>query len=207
MAKSSQPLDIKGTRPREDQPETSGSLGRGGPVTGTPTTRNGGRGTPATPPSANIPPRLGDELPASVSLTRSSPLRPQTPQTGGSIAPTGASPSGMRSNLDEVTEEDMARVLWRHLVPRRGGDGDADGISIGGCWHPSEYVPSSTRNGRSGGENDDQPSGPQRQDSEVFPIPYDGAGGVITYVFAMIRHYLSSKLVHIRNSIYKWQDE
>lgn len=181
MSKPSKPLDIRSSRPADDRTETPGSLGRA-PIVGTPTGRNGGRGTPATPTIANIPLRGSDGLPASSSLPRGSPMLPRTPQTGGSSTPIGESSSGLRVNLDDVTEEEMARVLRRHLVPRRGVEGEADDNGVGGSSRrPSESVPSSTRNGEDGDDNK-QPPAPQRQDSETFPIPYDAPGGDITCV-------------------------
>lgn len=182
MSNSSKPIDIRNTRLVEEQWEaSSGSPGRA-LIVGTPTGRNGGRGLPATPPIANIPPRVsGDGILTSTSLPRASPLLSRTPQTGGSSTPTGASPSGVRVNLEDVTEEEMARVLRRHLVPKRGADGDGDNSSLGeGSRRPSTSVPSSSRNGNEVDTQDAGSSVPQRQDSEIFPIPYDTHGGDIT---------------------------
>lgn len=179
-------------RPPDELDDIVGTPGRG-----TPGTPRGLRptGTPSTPPIPNIPPRgvgvsygspagLGLGLPAS----RTSPavLRPRTPQTGGVGTP-GATNNGNdgQKNLDEVTDEELARVVRRHLVSRserqnrfdtpvgtpdpRAGNGSGEstpGFLLGQSDAPSLHSSRSKVN--------------MREDSEPFPIPYDAPGGDIT---------------------------
>lgn len=79
----------------------------------------------------------------------------------------------------------MARVLRRHLVPRRAVDTYADEGSVGGSRRPSVAGSSATQ------QPPVNPSQPQREDSESFPIPYDAPGGDITYfsfpIFFLLR--------------------
>ncbi|KAL5526503.1 hypothetical protein ACEPAF_8227 [Sanghuangporus sanghuang] len=186
---SSRPLDISSPRRNPDEfapssvQQTSGS-----PAfrSGTPTARLGvpRAGTPSTPPIANIPPWFGGDgspasggdLPASFSARS---LRPRTPQTNGSDTPTGVPPGGSpasgRLNLDDVTDEEMARVLRRHLVPRRGADANTDETPAESSRHGSASASSTPK------------QIPQQEDSDSFPIPFDAPGGDITH------------------PIYKWQ--
>ena len=77
--------------------------------------------------------------------------------------------------LDDVTDEEMARVLRRHLVPRRVGDGDE--TPMGGI--------SRSRRTSDSGPAASTPQRHQQETNETFPIPYDAPGGDITYVFIL----------------------
>lgn len=180
MSTPTKPLEISRS-PRQDGggDELSSSIpGTPGRFNvGTPTGRNLRQfGTPPTPPIANIPPRAG-----AGGMSYGSPsglaLRPRTPGTG-----TPGSSGSPGRNLEEVTEDEMARVLRRHLVPRssrafqptRSGeqtpllsvDVEDDGRSSGGA--SSSRRPSSSQHA------------PAREDSEPFPIPYDAPGADVT---------------------------
>ncbi|KAI5118134.1 hypothetical protein M0805_001733 [Coniferiporia weirii] len=190
MSAPSKPLDIRSPRSVADQLSAPGSPGH--LAVGTPTGRTARLGTPSTPPIANIPLRGGDGspgLPASFG-SRSFTIRPRTPLTGGASTPangTGESPAGARMPLDDVTDEEMVRVLRRHLVPRRAVDVD-DSVSVNGSRRASDSLASSVRNGTTGSNGaQPSPSIPQQDELEPFPIPYDAPGGDITH------------------SIYKWQ--
>ncbi|EJD06877.1 uncharacterized protein FOMMEDRAFT_138660 [Fomitiporia mediterranea MF3/22] len=176
----SRPLDISSPNRNQDDlaPSSTHDHGQAGSPAfrfGTPTARLGPpprQGTPSTPPIANIPPRsAGDASPAPAgaglpaSFTARS-WRARTPMTGGSSTPTGMGTSeSPRMNLEDVTDEEMARVLRRHLVLRRGADVNTDE----GSAH--------SRRPSDSGSNEIQ-----REDSlEAFPIPYDAPGGDITH--------------------------
>ena len=139
------------------------------------------QGTPSTPTIANIPPRIAfDGSPRNVGgFPGSFGAQSRTPQTGGSSTPTGVplgeSPLQGRVALDDVTDEEMARVLRRHLVPRRVGDGDET---------PTGGISRSRRTSDSGPAAS-TPQRHQQEASETFPIPYDAPGGDITYVFIL----------------------
>lgn len=189
-SKSAKPMNIASPRrPPDELDDIVGTPGRG-----TPGTPRGLRptGTPSTPPIPNIPPRgagvsygspagLGLGLPAS----RTSPavLRPRTPQAGGVGTP-GATDN--QKNL-EVTDEELARVVRRHLVSRSERQNRFDSTPLG--------TPDARAGGNGSGEStpgftagkSDAPSLHNsnskvnlREDSEPFPIPYDAPGGDIT---------------------------
>ena len=87
--------------------------------------------------------------------------------------------------MDDVTEEEMARVLRRHLVPRRIGAEMNSGNGSG------EGEEGGSQKGEDSGSSEEARSkqvvsgnGQQDEDDEPFPIPYDAPGGDITYVFS-----------------------
>ena len=147
-------------------------------------------GTPSTPPVPNIPPRgagmsygspsgLGLGIPAS--RTSQAAFRPRTPQTGGGLGTPGSVGNDPQRNLDDVTDEELARVLRRHLVtrnsrpnrdsplatPEPGRAGETDEVAGGsGSGDPSLHSAHSRPN--------------LREESEPFPIPYDAPGADIT---------------------------
>lgn len=180
MAKSpSKPMNIGSPRQTPDEFFSASVSGRQGSMPGpgfsTPSSRPARQGTPSTPPIANIPLRNTDGSPATGGLPASFSTRLRTPHSDGSTTPAlGDSPS--RALLDDVTEEEMARVLRRHLVPRRAPEVGAD---IG----PEETYDGSRRGSGSGSQTSipsaQETSGDQVE-QEPFPIPYDAPGGDIT---------------------------
>lgn len=91
------------------------------------------------------------------------------------------------SNLEDVPDEEKARVLRRHLVsadergassPTTGGRSPAgSGVNMGGTPTRAEFDDIPGESGVSGyGSTDAQP----RDDSDQFPIPYDAPGGDVT---------------------------
>ena len=184
----SKPMNINSPRETPDEfLSASAASGRPGsmpgPGFGTPSSRPARQGTPSTPPIANIPLRgaEGGGLPASFSARSA---RPHTPHSGGSTTPPlGDNPN--RPFLDDVTEEEMARVLRRHLVPRRAPEVNVDA----GASDPAvEEMPSGSRRASGSGSQASVPnpqvtSGNQEED-EPFPIPYDAPGGDITWALS-----------------------
>ena len=131
--------------------------------------------------------------PSGMALGRPSPTtgRPLTPRTGGSSTPlANNSVSGSPGrNADEITDEEMARVLRRHLVPRserigQGRSGNQTPIGDLELGNVLEDTGATSRRAsmHSSGEASSRTQSyqPQRADSETFPIPYDAPGGDIT---------------------------
>ncbi|KIJ51497.1 hypothetical protein M422DRAFT_203731 [Sphaerobolus stellatus SS14] len=136
------------------------------------------RGTPlsrrafGTPP-LDIPPRGGSALGTNTPPLPSSsiPGRPSPLVRRGS-----ATPSLNPAVLDELSEEEKAKVLRRHLVSREERaqaqlTAEGSSVQLGSSYGSVSVAPGPSR----------------REDSEIFPIPYDVPGGDITH------------------DIYKWQ--
>ncbi|KAL0068784.1 hypothetical protein AAF712_004113 [Marasmius tenuissimus] len=141
---------------------------------------------PGTPPnfSLNIPPRT-------ITPIASSPARSATPLPGGLgegspargrvQVPARESPSPMMQpmDLDDLPDEEKARILRRHLVlnKEREREQQEGGDQLG--------VPStSRRSSNSQGSGNGSASGPPplvREDSEAFAIPYDAHGADVTH--------------------------
>ena len=182
MSTPTKPVNISRS-PRQDGGDELASSFQGTPGRfniGTPTGRNLRQfGTPPTPPIANIPPRTAAALAAGAGMSYGSPsglaFRPRTPGTG-----TPGSTGSPGRNLDEVTEEEMARVLRRHLVPRSERAGQQ---ARSGEQTPSLAVEADNDGGSSGGASSSRrpsSSQPTREDSEPFPIQYDAPGADVT---------------------------
>ncbi|KAH8118946.1 hypothetical protein DFH11DRAFT_1722531 [Phellopilus nigrolimitatus] len=128
--------------------------------------------TPSTPPIANIPPRMGYSSPtfAGPASLGARSFRTHTPQTGGSSTPTvvvGESPTSAHPHLEDVTDEEMARVLVRHLVLRRAPDSDDAGPTLSADAVGSRCVSAS----ETSSAHNVSGLAPQREDSEPFPLP------------------------------------
>jgi proton-coupled amino acid transporter len=155
---------------------------------GTPDLRTWRAQYTGTPPVPNVPARFTPE-----SFTSSSPGQNPLPQSeflgrAYRLPPTGISPrpssaitpgSGFDSgtlDLDTPPDDHKARVIRRHLLMREERQNRGDVNSISG----SEF------DGRA--SNDDTPSvgsstpppAAFREETEVFPIPYEAPGADIT---------------------------
>lgn len=214
MSSPSKPMDITSPR-RENAPDLPEV-----PVTITPVDRTdrpaSGRstpvrgfrqyGTPPTPPIANIPPRasfnygspsglgiVGLQQHTSPSSRRGSTsqgLRPRTPVLSGS--PGTGSPK--YTVADEISEEEMARVLRRHLVSRNERQAANTGRNTPDpavqserehAVEEEEVVERDRDDSKSSvhslaGVNPSPPRQVTRQDSDAFPIPFEAPGGDIT---------------------------
>jgi hypothetical protein len=175
----SQPVNIGS--PRNRTSFAAASSGVGTPRSSTPgfsAFRAQYAGTP--PPVANIPPRGGTPRasPAFLPGTESPLPRSLSLVAGGGLSAsrsgvgTPASGNGSEPMLDEMTEEEQARVLRRHLVSREERE-----QALGGNGGPSRSDAGSD-SGRSR-----RSSQVVRQDSEAFPVAYHAPGADITFVF------------------------
>lgn len=183
MSSPSRPVNIGS--PRRDNVVHSGTPT---PI-GTPDIRAWRAQYTGTPPVPNIPPRFTPESFTSASLTQS--MLPQSEFLGRAyrLPPTGISPrpssaitpgNGYDSSaLDSDTplDDHKAMVIRRHLLMREERQNKGDVNSISG----------SELDGRV--SNDDTPSagsstpppGILREETEVFPIPYEAPGADITH--------------------------
>ena len=148
-----------------------------------------------TPPIPNIPPR---NIPASspnINIgTGSGSPRPSiagTPIIGGIRMHSGGPGSGTRTPasgyenpFEELTDEEKARIIRRHLVSREQREHQLDRQSSIGSFADRGEGPSRTQRQSVNASHD---PAPPVDDSEPFPIPYHTPGADLTH------------------NIYKWQ--
>ncbi|KAJ6545038.1 vacuolar amino acid transporter 4 [Mycena vulgaris] len=173
------------------------------PVDGVPGSLSTPYGTPdlralraqyaGTPPPPNIPPRniavpslrpqvsdaslvpAADGQPGSFGGI-SAALRPRTPHGNGSDTP-------LNLDLDDLPDEEKARVLRRHLVSKearqnQGGEAKSTPASELDVPLGSQAGGSGSRRSSSGAQVN---SHVQREDTEPFPIPYHAPGADVTH--------------------------
>ncbi|KAF5341715.1 hypothetical protein D9611_001927 [Ephemerocybe angulata] len=206
MSSPTQPISIKSPRL---QPENS-SNNNDGPSSFVPSVLDGTpnlqlfRNSPyvGTPPVPNIPPRASTPLQRTGSpaigaiplgMDGASPRRPlQPPSMPGSVpsmrygilAGVGSSPGPQNQNLDfeQLTDEDKARVLRRHLVSneeRLATPRPEKARSIAGS---DLEVPQNLEQLEAGASGRATPQpGLERQDTEAFTIPYHAPGADVTH--------------------------
>lgn len=189
MSSPSQPLNIRSPN-RLAPPDADGQTGsHNTPTFGTPDLRALRAGYIGTPPLPNIPPRLSG---APESRRGSSSI----PNTGGDNSPRrptpGPGPSaigGLSATRDfpgndtspgqlDIDDEEKARVLARHLVPKElrrgaGTPGTADTRSL--VEGASDSEPTLSRRSSNG-----VGAAVSREESEPFPIPFNAHGGDVT---------------------------
>jgi proton-coupled amino acid transporter len=196
MSSPSKPVNISRRAPDSTE-AIAGSLGIPGSVSATPI------GTPdlralralyagSTPPP-NIPPRtiptpslrpqvsdasMGQPVnePGLPGSFRPSPaLRAQTPQNG--------TETPLNLDLDELPDEEKARVLRRHLVSkedRQGADATPTPPGASDLDLPPQPGGSGSRRSSSGAAGNDGGSHVEREDTDPFPIPYHTPGADVT---------------------------
>ncbi|KAF7374408.1 Aa-trans domain-containing protein [Mycena sanguinolenta] len=190
MSSPSRPVNISKRPPIDpaDGPGVAGSFAAGSLPNSTP------YGTPdirllraqyagSTPPP-NIPPRTSTP---SLQPKGSDPTlaQPRSFQAQGGIAalpsPNNGSDAELNNiNLDDLPDEEKARVLRLHLVSKkeRGRQGQANSTP-----HSELDVPLGAEAGGSGSRrsSDDAGAHVQREDTEPFPIPYHTPGADVTH--------------------------
>ncbi|KAI0749738.1 transmembrane amino acid transporter protein-domain-containing protein [Daedaleopsis nitida] len=198
MTSPSKPFDIPS--PRQGNPLTAGGTPS---VAGTPNFGTSLSASPSprflraqytgTPPPPNIPPRSGATplgtprlapmyLPGPAGEASSS--SPRLAVGGFPPRPTPGTPgSGQLDNpFNDLTDEEKARIVRKHLVSREERQNNGQEQAAGG---------SSSRRGSDSGQLSQRSSFSQlriqREDTEPFPVPYDSPGADVTH------------------SIYKWQ--
>jgi proton-coupled amino acid transporter len=188
MSSPSRPVNIGS--PRQGNVFHSGSL----TPTGTPDLRAWRAQYTGTPPVPNIPARFapgsvssgspGANLLPQAELTgranylspagRISPARPSSSGTPGTPA-SGVDPGAV--DLDNLPDEDKAKVIRRHLLMPEERQNRGDVNSISGSYRDArvfnEDVPSA---------GSSTPARPPREETETFPIPYEAPGADITSV-------------------------
>ncbi|KAI1797008.1 transmembrane amino acid transporter protein-domain-containing protein [Ganoderma leucocontextum] len=198
MSSPSKPFDIPSPRPQnalnaEGTPPAFGTPNLG--ISASPSPRFLRAQYTGTPPPPNIPPRstatpIGTPRPPSNYLPPA-PGEPSSYSSRGLVGGPGARPSAapyagalVDNPFDDLTDEEKARILRKHLVSREERQGNAAG--------PSEPVPGASSHSESESGNLSKRSSfsqlrVQREDTEPFPVPYDAPGADITH------------------NIYKWQ--
>ncbi|KAG8959667.1 neutral amino acid transporter [Tulasnella sp. 419] len=164
-----------------------------GPVLGPPVGTSGSpfvRGGGILGPSTNVGSYASSNL---AGIGRQSPAlgsRPGTPKLGGGAGRESADPYAPPETLDDLPDEEKAKVLRRHLVhreQRNQGQGIAQSLtpneeeSRSRSRTPVPLAISSSRASFS------EPH--QQEDTEPFPIPYNAPGADVTH------------------DIYKWQSD
>ncbi|TFY57488.1 hypothetical protein EVJ58_g6989 [Rhodofomes roseus] len=183
MSTPSKPVNI--VSPRQNNAELAGTPPTTRAISGSPNPRVLRAQYAGTPPPPNIP-RRGTPI-GTPSVAGSSPMLMPAPLAGagepssmvsiGGISarrPSGAGTPGSEVNgLDDLTDEEKARILRRHLVSRqdRGGPaGQSSRASVsGGSDNGAVSKRSSTSHLRA-----------QREESETFPVPYHAPGADVT---------------------------
>ncbi|CCL98797.1 uncharacterized protein FIBRA_00802 [Fibroporia radiculosa] len=175
----SKPLDI--ASPRSASTELPSTPVPVSVISGSPSPRALRAQYAGTPPPPNIP-RRGTPL-GTPNIAGNSPLPGSTLLAGvgepSSSVPVGGlsarRPSGLSSTpgsgsdlhmLDELTDEDKAKILRRHLVSRQEREGSISASSDNGAVSKRSSM-SHLRT--------------QREDSEPFPVPYHAPGADVTH--------------------------
>lgn len=191
MASPSRPVNITSPTfsPRELDFQ-SGSFASGTPLSGTPDIRalRAQYVASSTPPLGNIPPRPSSGTPGSYrdqsNLSLPAGISPSpaygTPRFGPSVlagisARRPSTPASVNTagefnspNLDDLPDEEKARVLRRHLVSKQ--ERQARPESSNAVSRNSSFRSGHTPQGR-------------REDTEPFPVPYDAPGADVTWVY------------------------
>lgn len=195
---SSQPVNIRNNN-QLAAPDTDGlsaSHNRDAPV-GTPDLRALRAAYVGTPPLPNIPPRMTAGTPSSRRPSSSfpaitaegSPRRPTPgPSAIGGLSATRETPSSesvpASVDLEDLPDEEKARVLERHLVPKElRGKGTGTPVSGEARSKPSSLldagaVASSDSDHTLSRRSSD--GAVRREDSEPFSIPYSAVGADVT---------------------------
>lgn len=183
MSSPSKPFDIPSPRRGEDAvPESSGTPNFGTSLSASPGPRFLRAQYTGTPPPPNIPLRSG-ATPIGTPRTNVGFLPGPSGESSSpafAARPLAGTPgSGQPENpFDDLTDEEKARVLRRHLVSREERQTNrfaTPDIAV---------IPGSSHNGSDSGHLSHRSSVSQmrlqREDTEPFPVPYDAPGADIT---------------------------
>lgn len=144
-----------------------------------------------TPPIPNIPPRnipantssvnigthgTGSYRPSAAGTPIIGGIRMQAPGGPGSGTRTPA--SGYENPFEELTDEEKARILRRHLVSREQREQQLDRKSSVGSFNDRGEGPSKSKRQPFNAARDPVIT---REDSEPFPIPYHTPGADLTH--------------------------
>ena len=176
----SKPVDITSPRFSSTEQALSGSPRPSIPISGSPTLRALRAQYTGTPPPPNIPSRstpIGTPRQQAILASASSgpsgvhrpsfgaisPMRPDTPGSGVDLT----------NPLDDLTDEEKAKILRKHLVSPNERNPVEDDSRRGSMSAGSDSGDISKRSSVA-------QLRPQRQDSEAFPVPYHAPGADVT---------------------------
>ncbi|KAI0822546.1 transmembrane amino acid transporter protein-domain-containing protein [Trametes gibbosa] len=197
MSSPSKPYDIPSPRRTQQANPESTPPAFGTPISASPSPRVLRAQYAGTPPPPNIPPRVGGTPGGTPRLTGSPSNLPLMAGEASSSSPrltaadfnvrrpvSGTPGSGQGDNLlDELTDEDKARILRKHLVSREERQNNRPGT-------PDQLARVSFSAGSDAGNGSNvskrSSTSHLREDTEPFPVPYDAPGADVTH------------------SIYKW---
>lgn len=185
MASPSQPVNIRSSYSGLNDSETQPASYVHSAV-GTPDLRALRAQYASTPPLPNIPPRntaTPTTRPDSSSVSLAPQLNPSPRRMSSTPQPVGGISAGFRAmtpgtdtppvvDLDDLPDEEKAKVLARHLVP--GGARKSHGEAGSERPAPTGSGSATPRSRHSSGNIS------QSQDPVVFPIPYDAPGADVT---------------------------
>ncbi|THH28324.1 hypothetical protein EUX98_g5859 [Antrodiella citrinella] len=178
MSTPTRPVNI--TSPRlGPTASASGSPSLTAPISGSPSPRILRAQYAGTPPVPNIPYRTtpsGTPRGPGLSLPPEGPSSRRVSVGGITLRRPGTPGSGNDNLFDELTDEDKARMLRRHLVAADDRDD-----------RPTLSGDSPTQSGQISKRSSSSQIRTQREDSEPFPVPYHAPGADVTH------------------SLYKWQ--
>jgi solute carrier family 36 (proton-coupled amino acid transporter) len=184
MSSPSKPLAIGSPRGRDSA--AAGAASETALPLGTPDNRALRAAYIGTPPVPNIPPRGGTPRLGSDSPSSNNLALPKTGSSndivnsfasrkgstfGGRRPATPGSPGAVSIDIDDLPEEEKARILRRHLVS--GNDRRLDKKPSTDADFPSLSSGSTPRGGPSRAEPE--------QETDVFPVPYHTPGADIVY--------------------------
>ncbi|KAI0368819.1 hypothetical protein BV20DRAFT_1053784 [Pilatotrama ljubarskyi] len=202
MSSPSKPFDIPSPRQQRQAFPESTPPAFGTPISASPSPRLLRAQYTGTPPPPNIPPRAGGTPTGTPRPTGSSSYLPLPPAPAeassssprsvaggiGATRPVSGTPgSGQGDNpLDELTDQDKARVVRKHLVSREERQNNRPATPD----QPARGSFSAGSDAGNGGNVSKRSSNShlrlEREDTDPFPVPYDAPGADVTH------------------SIYKW---
>ncbi|KAI0649467.1 transmembrane amino acid transporter protein-domain-containing protein [Trametes meyenii] len=199
MSSPSKPFDIPSPRQQRPANVEGTPPNFGTPISASPSPRFLRAQYTGTPPPPNIPLRAGGTPTGTPRPTGSSSYLPLPAGEASSSSPrlalgdlrrpiSGTPGSGQGDNpLDELTDEDKARIVRRHLVSREERENNRPGT-------PDQPARGSFSAGSDAGNAGDVSKRSstshlrlEREEANPFPVPYDAPGADVTH------------------SIYKWQ--